>query len=194
MTEEQPCQIVRSYESFEVRRYPEHLLAEVVTDGSFENAGSLAFRPLFAYLGGANRSNQKIAMTAPVVQDAASEKIAMTSPVLQQGNEEQEGGTGTSPFRVAFVLPESFTIDNAPRPTSPLVNLRIVPEGLAAAIIFSGRWSAMSYERQLKTLRGALRAAKLTSEGAPRFARFDSPIKPWFLRRNEILLDLKGLA
>lgn len=193
MTEEQPYQIVQSYKDFQVRRYPQHLLAEVTTEGSFEKAGSLAFRHLFAYIGGENRTNQKVAMTAPVVQDAASEKIAMTAPVLQQGSERQAGDINPPQFRVAFVLPEGFTIENAPWPTSPLVHLRSVPESLVAAIRFSGRWSDVSYQRHLAKLNAALSAEGLISVHAPRFARFDPPIKPWFMRRNEILLDLESL-
>lgn len=195
MTEQQPYQMVQKYADFEVRRYPEHLLAEVVVEGSFEEAGNKAFRYLFSYIGGENRSSKKVAMTAPVVQDAASEKIQMTAPVVQQGLvargvDETAGGTDASKFRVAFVLPEDFTIGTAPLPTNSLVVLRVVPESLAAVTSFSGRWSSESYQRHLDTLERALGAAGLHSIGAPRFARFDPPIKPGFLRRNEIILDL----
>jgi hypothetical protein len=192
MTAQQPYQIVRGYDDFEVRRYPEHLLAEVLVEGSFKEAGNIAFRSLFSYISGGNRSKQKVAMTAPVVQDAAPEKIAMTGPVVQQGIEGKTGYTGKPKFRVAFVLPEGFTVETAPIPTDPDVHLRTVPESIAAAIRYSGRWSAVSYQRHLETLRGALRAAGLTPTGTPRFARFDPPFKPWFIRHNEILLDLEN--
>lgn len=191
MTEQQPYQIVQSHKDFQVRRYPAHLLAEVVTEGSFEDAGKRAFRYLFAYISGENRSSQKVAMTAPVVQDSASESIAMTAPVLQQPVEMQTGGE-TPRFRVAFVLPEGFTLENAPEPTSPLVHLRAVPQTHAAVTSFSGRWTAASYQSHLEALRNAVTAAGLTALGNPRFARFDPPIKPSFMRRNEIILDLEN--
>lgn len=190
MTQQQAYQMVRSYDDFEVRRYPEHLLAEVVVEGTFEDAGNRAFRHLFAYISGENQASQKVAMTAPVVQDAASEKISMTAPVLQQGLEVHSDDGGTPKFRVAFVLPEGLTLENAPSPTDPNVRLRTVPESLAAVIRFSGRWSTVSYQQHLQTLRIALREAGLASIGTPRFARFDPPFKPWFLRHNEIVLDL----
>lgn len=191
MTDQQPYQIMGRYDGFEVRRYPAHLLVEVIVDGTFEEAGNRAFRYLFAYISGENQSIQKVAMTAPVVQDAAPEKISMTAPVLQQGTEVQGDNGGTPKFRVAFVLPEGFTIENAPSPTNPNVQLRAVPENIAAVVRFSGRWSALSYQRNLQSLRIALRKAGLTSTGSPRFAKFDPPLKPWFLRHNEIVLDLK---
>lgn len=83
MTEEQPFEVVRSYDGFELRRYPSHVVAEVNVEQSFEKAGNTAFRYLFNYISGENRSRTEVAMTAPVVQsDGASQKVAMTAPVV----------------------------------------------------------------------------------------------------------------
>lgn len=194
MTDQQPYQIIRNDDGFEVRRYPAHILAEVTVDGTFEDAGNRAFRYLFSYISGENQASRKVAMTAPVVQDAAPEKISMTSPVLQQELAAQGNDGGTSMFRVAFVLPAGFTIENAPWPTNPNVHLRAVPESIAAVIRFSGRWSTVRYQQHLQSLRIALKEAGLTPTGTPRFARFDPPFKPWFLRHNEIVLDLTDPA
>ncbi|TDW28745.1 SOUL family heme-binding protein [Cryobacterium psychrophilum] len=184
MTEQQPYNVVRTYDDFELRRYPEHLLAEVTTDGPFKDAGNRAFRYLFAYISGENLSSQKVAMTAPVVQAGASEKIAMTAPVVQQGS------TTTGLYEVAFVLPAGLTADSAPQPTSPRVRLRTVPEGVVATLRFRGGWSEANFTRHLEQLRTALAAAGLTAAGAPRYARFDPPFQPAFLRRNEVMLDI----
>ena len=84
MTEQQPYEVVQSYPTFELRRYPAHLVAEVSVQGPFEDAGNRAFRPLFGYITGQNESARSVAMTAPVVQETAtSEKVAMTAPVVQ---------------------------------------------------------------------------------------------------------------
>ena len=108
MTEQQPYQIEQEFTDFEVRRYPEHLLAEVIIEGSFEDAGNRAFRYLFSYIGGENRSNRKIAMTAPVVQaKVVSETIAMTAPVIQTGVPGQSGA-----WTVRFIMPAAYTLDN----------------------------------------------------------------------------------
>lgn len=192
MTEQQPYDLVQSYDDFEVRRYPEHVLAEVVVRGAFDDAGNRAFRYLFAYISGENVSRTKVAMTAPVVQDAASSRIAMTAPVVQQAAETDADSTADGSFRVAFVLPAGLSIDTAPRPTSPEVHLRAVPESLVAVIRYRGRWTHDGYIQHLDELRRAVAAAGLTATGAPRFARFDPPFKPAFLRRNEVLLDLSA--
>ena len=85
MTGQQPYDVAERRDGFELRRYPAHLVAEIEVAGSFDEAPNRAFRPLAGYINGANRSRRRIAMTAPVTQQAAGpEKIAMTAPVLQQ--------------------------------------------------------------------------------------------------------------
>jgi hypothetical protein len=80
--------------------------------------------------------------------------------------------------------------DTAPEPTNPRVRLRTVPGRLVATLRFRGGWSEASYQRHLEQLSSALAAAGLTAHGVPRFARFDPPFVPTFLRRNEVMLDV----
>ena len=182
MTEQQPYDVVRTTHDFELRRYPEHVVAETVVTGvSCEDAGSRAFRYLFGYITGENTARQSIEMTAPVVQ-STSERIAMTAPVVQ---EKQDDG-----FVVAFVLPAAMTEATAPVPARREVALRTVPERLVAVSRFSGRWTRASWESHREELLAAVAAEGLTTAGEPRFARFDPPYTPWFLRRNEVLVDV----
>lgn len=181
MTEQQPYQVVQEHDGWELRRYPAHVLAETVVRGvEFEDAGNRAFRSLAGYIGGDNQSRRSIAMTAPVVQ--SSEKIAMTAPVLQQGS-----GDG---YVVAFVLPAEMTEADAPAPTNPSVTLRAVPEQLVAALRSSGRWTEESWKEHLAELLSKVAAAGLTVVGEPRFARFNPPIMPAFLRHNEVQVEV----
>ena len=182
MTEQQPYETVRRTSDYEVRRYPSHLLAEtLIRDAAFEDAGSRAFRLLFGYISGQNTARQSIEMTAPVVQ-SASERIAMTAPVVQQQSEDG--------FVVAFVLPAAMTEMTAPVPARGEVTLRTVPERMVAAARFSGRWTRASWNSHREALLKSLSADGLTPVGVPRFARFDPPYTPWFLRRNEVLVDI----
>ena len=182
MTEQQPYELVRQTLDYELRRYPSHVLAEtVVRDTGFEDAGNRAFRALFGYISGENTARQSIEMTAPVVQ-SVSARITMTAPVLQEQSEEG--------FVVAFVLPAAMTEATAPVPARSDVTLRTVPERLVAAKRFSGRWTQASWETHREALLGSLPADGLTPMGVPRFARFDPPYTPWFLRRNEVLVDI----
>ncbi len=190
VTEQQPYDVVGQYRGFELRRYPPHVVAEVRVRGSFEGAGSRAFRALFGYITGQNESARSVAMTAPVVQEPAatstnipSEDIAMTAPVAQTQAADGE-------HVIAFVLPATMTKETAPEPTNPEVRVRAVPESLAAAVRFSGRWTESSYRRHLADLEAAISAAGLHPRGEPRFARFDPPYRPWFLRHNEVVQDV----
>jgi hypothetical protein len=184
VTEQQPYEVVQSYPTFELRRYPAHLVAEVSVQGSFEDAGNRAFRPLFDYITGQNESARSVAMTAPVVQETAtSEKVAMTAPVVQVEN-------GSGDQVVSFVLPSSMTLETAPVPANPNVRVRELPGRLAAAMRYSGRWTEAGYRRRLAQLKTDMVRVGLHPGGTARFARFDPPFKPWFLRHNEVVQDL----
>ena len=186
MTEQQPYEVLETHPGFELRRYPEHAVAEVSILGSFEGAGNRAFGLLFGYLSGRNTAARSIAMTAPVVQRASdagppgSERIAMTAPVVQT-----ESAQGS--HVIGFVLPASMTAETAPVPSDPRVTVRAVPERIAAATRYSGRWSESGYRRHLADLEVAVAEAGWVPEGAPTFARFDPPFRPWFWRRNEVV-------
>lgn len=185
MTEQQPYDVLTRSPGFELRRYPAHLVAEVEVDGSFTDAGNKAFGVLVGFISGRNSASTKVAMTAPVVQQAST-RIAMTSPVVQE--------PGVEPGRqvVAFVMPAEFSLDTLPTPSDPRITVRRVPTQVAAARTFTGRWTERIYREQLAELRSAVVQAGLETCGPPRFARFDPPWTPWFLRRNEVVLPVVG--
>ncbi len=182
MTEQQAYDVVRTYDDFELRRYAPYVVAEVVIRGAFEEAGNTAFRTLLGYISGQNRSASKLAMTAPVIQ-RDPEQVALTEPVQQRETTHGE-------YAVAFVLPSSVTVENAPAPTSPEVQLHHRPGGLAAARRYRGRWTRASFEKHSTELQAAVGAAGLTPVGSPKWARFDPPYVPAPLRRNEVVQDV----
>lgn len=170
MTEQQPYQVLRRLGDVEIRHYPPAAIAEVTVPGSFEQAGTRAFGSLFGYISGRNLDRRSIAMTAPVIQASA------------------EGDA----HAVAFVLPSDLDAEHAPAPDNPEVMVRAVPATTTAALGYSGRWSQDSYDRHVTELLRTLASAGLATQGDPRFARYDPPFKPWFLRRNEVLVDLES--
>jgi len=181
VTEQQPYEVVRQGRGYELRRYPSCVVAEVAVDADFDQAGSIAFRPLVNYIGGNNSARTSLDMTAPVVQ---SRKMSMTAPVVQQVGEDREQV-------IAFVLPANVALESAPTPNDPRVVVREVPASLTAVSRFSGRWSEASYLQHVQELQSAIAADGLTPISEPRFARFDPPFKPWFLRRNEVHIDVE---
>lgn len=161
--------VLETYDDVEIRQYAPHLLATVRVDGKFDEAGSQAFRPLFNYISGDNRSDAKIAMTAPVLQQP----------------DERRGS-----WLISFVMPSSFEKDSLPVPTSEIVQVSEQPSMRMAALEYSGGWSQSRYAEHELKLRSALRNMTLTACGDSQWARHDPPFMPWFLRKNEILIPL----
>jgi hypothetical protein len=155
-----------------------------MVDGDFDKAGNEGFRQLFKYISGENQKKQPIAMTAPVSQDAGPEKIAMTAPVSQ----ERTGGQ----WRIAFMMPAEYTMETLPQPVDPKVILRQTPARRMAAKTYSGTWSKKRYEEQKALLEAFMQKRKLTATGEPVLARYNSPFTLWFLRRNEVLVPVRG--
>jgi hypothetical protein len=52
-------------------------------------------------------------------------------------------------------------------------------------------WSKANYDENLLKLQTALAAAGVATQGLPVFARYNGPMTPFFMRRNEIWLALK---
>jgi effector-binding domain-containing protein len=181
-TEEAKYQVVLKEQSFEVREYEPHILAETLVDGDFDKAGNKAFSRLFKYISGNNKSRQKIEMTAPVAQGAGSEKIDMTSPVGQQ---EADGR-----WAVSFMMPASYSLETLPEPQDPKVVLRQVPARHIAAVRYSGFWSEEGYTLNRDKLEAWIKKNRFSVVGGPIWARYDPPFMPWFLRRNEILVPI----
>ena len=148
-------------------------------DGSFDQAPNRAFRPLAGIIDGANHSRRQIAITAPVTQPAGrAGKIAMTAPVVQQ-----PAGRPSS-YLVQVVMPSGFTAQTLPVPEDARVRTREIPQQLAAAVRFSGRWTR-------RGSRNAGGAPPGRRRGRPPPGRSGAlcplhpPWTPWFLRRNK---------
>ena len=183
-TPEPDYELVGEYEAFELRRYEPYVVAEVTVKGKFSRAGNKAFRPLFRFISGNNQSREKIPMTAPVTQ-ASGQEIPMTAPVTQQT------APGTPDVhRIGFVMPSGMRLADTPLPKDERVVHREEPERVMAVIRYSGTWSEKRFARHQDELLAALGAAGLAAVGDPVWARYNGPMTPWFVRRNEIMVEV----
>lgn len=173
---------LRTFPEFEIRQYAAYTVAEVLVPAPAGDAGNRAFPILAGYIFGKNKGERKLAMTAPVTQSAAPMKLEMTAPVTQS--------PATGGILVQFVLPKDINMENAPEPLDPRVTLRAVPPKRVAVIRYSGFWSESNYGKHLSKLQEALRAADIAWQGEPVLSRYNGPMTPWFMRRNEIWLNL----
>ena len=170
MAQEQKYSVVNKFAGFELRNYDACLVADVKIDSDFEKAGNAGFGPLVSFIGGRNETGAKIAMTAPVIQEPVD-----------------------SAHVISFVLPVGVDLATAPKPTDNRVSLRPVPNELVAVDQFSGRWTQSLYQDRVSRLQLAIKEAGFSPAGNARFARFDPPWTPWFMRRNEIQIPVAPL-
>ena len=175
--------VLSSTDTYEVRRYEPYLVAEVDVDGDFGSAGSDAFRMLAGYIFGDNVPEQKMAMTAPV-ESTAGTKMAMTAPVTSRSADD------AGQYTYAFVMERKYTLETLPKPEDPRIRIVERPARTMAVRRYSGTWSEANYLEHHSALLAALEAAGLEPIGPPVWARYNAPVTPWFMRRNEVMVEV----
>jgi hypothetical protein len=176
-------QVLKKRNAYELRRYLPTIVAEVSVEGmDYRDAANRGFRPLASYIFGENTGTEKIAMTAPVTAESAPEKIPMTAPVTVSGE---------NTYRVAFTMPSKYTMETLPKPKDPRITFRQLPERTMAVIRFSGAFNQRNFMKHLIKLQEWMMRSKLIAIGEPIIAGYDSPFVPWFLKHNEILIEIK---
>jgi hypothetical protein len=173
----------REYEGFELRRYAPRLVVETRVAGDFATGRNEAFGRLFAYISGNNNAGAKVSMTVPVTSSSDGSRIAMTVPVTSETNGREQ--------RMQFFVPSAYTAETVPQPRDPSVAIRELPETLLAVRRYSGRSTEENFRRELAELRRLVAAAGLQVEGEGVLAVYNGPFTPWFMRRNEVLLEVR---
>jgi hypothetical protein len=72
------------------------------------------------------------------------------------------------------------------------VRIRAVPQGTVAVHRYSGLWSKENYAQHERVLLNALAADGISTLGVPVSARCNPPVTPWFMRRNEVMIQTEG--
>ncbi|KAI8463623.1 MAG: SOUL heme-binding protein-domain-containing protein [Monoraphidium minutum] len=160
--------VLKAGRGYEIRKYDPFIVAEVpMGDGSTPSTGG-GFNELAGYIFGRNSS---------------SEKMEMTTPVL---SEPGDGGA-----LMQFPMEERFpSVSALPAPLDTRVATKEIGARYVAATRFSGwalDWEVQSAEREL---RRALLRDGLAPAAGYRLARYNDPLTPPPLRRNEVLVDL----
>lgn len=169
MAERQKFEVVERFADFELRHYSASLQIETRVTGDFLSAGNRGFRPLVGFISGENQTRQKIAMTAPVIQEPKEDATHL----------------------VRFVLPEGFSERSVPMPLSDRVKVISVHEHLAAVRVFGGSWNEFRFRHEGDLLMAAITREGLEPVGELYWSRFDPPWKPGFLKRNEVAIRIR---
>jgi SOUL heme-binding protein len=183
--EQPPYETVETAGPVEIRRYGPRLVAQTVVEADDEmSARNAAFRILAAYIFGDNAAKNDIAMTTPVAVEQQSRKIDMTTPVETTA---VDGGR----YAMRFFLPSSLTLETAPVPTDPRVQLAVVPENTLAVLRFSGSRRPGAVAERSEELLGALADLNWRPIGRPFTLFYDPPWTLSFLRRNEVAVSVE---
>jgi DNA gyrase inhibitor GyrI len=152
---------------FELRDYPALTVAEVRRGGDRADALSAGFGPLARYIFAKERDGEKVAMTAPVIQ--------------------QPGAEADRDWTVGFIMPKAAVAAGLPDPANADVRLTELPSRRVAAVRFSGRTTDASTAEQRERLEAWIDARGLRRLAPPIYAYYNDPFTPGPLRRNEVL-------
>ena len=161
--EEAKYDIIQKNNIYEIRLYSDRLVVE----SEFNNDDN-AFRKLFKYISGDNKSSQKIEMTIPVTQ------IKKDNTSFMQ-----------------FILPSKFNKNSIPIPTNLDVKISMIKKGYFAVIKYSGRSSEKNFIKYSKILQQKLLEDKILIKGLAIKATYNSPFTLPLLRRNEAMFNVK---
>ena len=170
--EEPEFEVLQSNDDYEVRMYAPHIVAEVDVEGDDGDPGRAAFRILAGYIFGDNEAETKMSMTAPVTSQAGGE------------------GEGEL-YTYAFFMESEYTMETLPKPMDARIRLVEKPARVVAARRYSGSWSTSNYQKNESVLMAALANDGVVLSGEPYLARYNSPFTLWFMRRNELLVEIE---
>lgn len=169
-TEQRPYSIEKKYDGFEVRQYLPATLASVNKPGHMMESSNSGFRDLAGYIFGANKSEQKIAMTAPVI--------------MQIGE-----GTGTT-TEMSFVMPATYSLENLPVPEGENIRLHHESGYRMAVLRFGGYASNEDIAEKSDQLRQFLLQEKIAFRDKVIYMGYNPPFQ-LINRRNEVGFILK---
>jgi effector-binding domain-containing protein len=174
--------IIAKEMSIEIREYQPILIAQVTVKGTREEAINNGFKVLAKYIFGDNRRQSKVAMTAPVMQEAHSANISMTAPVTQKKIDDT--------WAISFVMPSEFTVENLPLPNNNNIVISEVMSEKIAVITFSGTTNSNILEQKTKELIKFLEDNNYKYTSEVRYAFYNPPWTVPFLRRNEVMIPI----
>ena len=158
-----------------IRDYAPVMVVETQVTASRRDAPGDAFRKLARYIGGKNKADLDIPMTAPVAQTQAS----------PSGTNEAEK------WSIQFFLPRDLTATNTPQAIEEGVNVRFLEAQTFASVSFRGTQTDEKVSDNMRKLKGFVEQQGYQVSGPPVYAFYDPPFIPWFLRDNEILLPIE---
>jgi hypothetical protein len=165
-TEQHPYKVIKKFDKFEIRKYDPALFSSVkLNKKGYKESASEGFGILAGYIFGDNATNEKIAMTSPVVME-----LGDTSKML-------------------FMVPKNYTLKNLPTPKNGNIVFEKQEEKIMAAIRFDGWANDEKIEKYKSILMNELNKEKLNYSPKFIFLGYNPPYEV-LNRRNEVVVEL----
>jgi len=158
--------VIKKLGDVEIREYPSLILAQTsLKKSDYDEKGSNGFRTVAGYIFGGNQSQQKIAMTAPVIMSM---------------------GDSSS---MSFVMPSEYKMQDLPTPSNNQVKLIQENAKILAVIRFGGYSSSEKIQKYADKLYLELKSNHLETRGKLLYMGYNAP---WDVtnRRNEVAIEL----
>jgi hypothetical protein len=165
-TEQHSYKVIKNYDKFEIRKYDSALFSSVkLSKKGYKESSSEGFRILAGYIFGDNESNEKIAMTSPVMMEL--------------------GDT----TKMMFMVPKNKNLGNLPNPKNSKIVFEKQEEKTFAAISFDGWADDEKIEKYTSILKDELVREKINFVNKFIFMGYNPPYQV-MNRRNEIVVEL----
>ncbi len=112
--EQMDYRVVTQLSDYEIREYPEHIVAQTTVSGTSQTSMGGGFGIVAGYIFGGNTKNESISMTAPVISTT-------------------DGDSQT----ISFGMPKSYSLETLPKPNDSRVKIVTIPTKKYAVIAFA---------------------------------------------------------
>ena len=163
LADENDYDVVKVIGQVEIRSYKEMIYASYTPNDESDRGSS--FRLVANYIFGGNIKNEKISMTSPVV--------------IKPNNN----------YEMAFIMPNSYTINSLPEPIDDKINIYEVPASIKAAIRYSGYTENKKENKMKMLLIKELTKYNIDFDNDFEVCVYDAPYK-FINRRNEIVVSV----
>jgi hypothetical protein len=165
-TETQKYEVLYKKKNFEIRYYPEAILATIEMNGTYDNSRNSGFRILAGYIFGNNKDKSKIAMTSPVRMSGVGQINTMS-----------------------FVLPSEMEFEKLPVPNDSNVILHQSKPMYTASLRFGGYASDTEISKYEAELIDILKQLNFQHSNQIEYLGYNPPYQ-MINRRNEVHLQL----
>jgi hypothetical protein len=115
----------------------------------------------------------------------------MTAPVTLSATQQGADMASANKWRVHFVMPAKYTLNNIPLPNNTEVKLREIPGKLFAVHSYTGFNSVSRVQTKSDELLAWLQSKTFKPLGSVQLSRYDPPWTLPMFRRNEVMVEIE---